>query len=288
MGWWGKAVGGALGLLMGGPLGAMVGATVGHGVDRGTERVAELFGPARIAVEGAQQHELFLETTFSTMGHLAKADGRVNETEIAFAESVMSRMELSRGLRRASILFFNRGKTAFFDLNGTLETFRLATHGQTPLRQLFLEIQLAAAYADGAPTPAERLILEQCRLALQISVTSFRRLERLIQVRYKMVDVKSGERAGGGQASGKRRGERSGAAQKPVQNTVSGAYAVLGIAPQASDDEVKRAYRKLMNRHHPDKLIARGMTEEAIQKASQRTHEIRRAFEIITRSRAPA
>ena len=283
MGWWGKAVGGALGLLMGGPLGAMVGATVGHGVDRGTERVMERFGPARIAAQGAQQQELFLETTFSVMGYLAKSDGRVNETEIAFAESVMSRMELSRALRRASILFFNRGKSPLFDLDGTLETFRLTSHSQVPLRQLFLEIQLAAAYADGAPTPAERLILEQCRLALQVSATRFRRLEHLIQTRYRVLAGQTGERAGN-----QRQGERQSPPQKTAPTTLSGAYAVLGIGPQASDAEVKRAYRRLMSRHHPDKLIAHGLSEEAIQKAAQRTHEIRRAFETIARSRAPA
>jgi DnaJ like chaperone protein len=288
MGWWGKAVGGALGLLVGGPLGAMVGATVGHGFDRGTERVMELFSPARIAAQGAQQQELFLEATFSVMGHLAKSDGRVNETEIAFAESVMSRMELSRALRRASILFFNRGKSPLFDLNGTLESFRVTSNNQVPLRQLFLEIQLAAAYADGAPTPAERLILDQCRLVLQVSATSFRRLERLIQVRYRVLEGQTGGKTGGDQAGSKRRGERQPPPQAPVYTTLSGAYAVLGITPQASNDEVKRAYRKLMNRHHPDKLIARGLSEDAIQKAAQRTHEIRRAFETITRSRAPA
>ena len=292
MGWWGKAVGGALGLLMGGPLGAMLGATVGHGVDRGTERVLELFSPARIAAQGAQQHEMFLETTFSVMGHLAKSDGRVNEMEIAFAESVMARMELSRGLRRASILFFNRGKSPLFDLGRTLETFRLSSTSQAPLRQLFLEIQLAAAYADGSPRPAERAILEQCRLALQVSAASFRRLERLIQFRYRVLEGQTGPQAGpqtgGDQAGGKRRDERQPPPRESAHATLSGAYAVLGIAPQASDDEVKRAYRKLMNRHHPDKLIARGLSEEAIQQAAQRTHEIRRAFETITRARAPA
>lgn len=288
MSWWGKAVGGALGLLMGGPLGAMVGATVGHGVDRGTERVMERFGPARISAQGARQQELFLETTFSVMGHLAKSDGRVNETEIAFAESVMSRMELSRALRRASILFFNRGKSPLFDLGGTLEAFRLTSHSQAPLRQLFLEIQLAAAYADGAPRPAERLILEQCRIALQVPATRFRRLEHLIQTRYRVMEGQAGERAGGDRAGSQGRGERQPPPQKPAPTTLSGAYAVLGIGPQASDAEVKRAYRRLMNRHHPDKLIAHGLSEEAIQKAAQRTHEIRRAFETITRSRVPA
>ena len=82
MGWWGKAVGGTLGLLVGGPLWAMVGAAVGHGVDRGAEQAADLFGPAR-AAQRARLQGVFLETTFTVLGHLAKSDGRVSENSWA-------------------------------------------------------------------------------------------------------------------------------------------------------------------------------------------------------------
>ena len=41
-----------------------------------------------------------------------------------------------------------------------------------------------------------------------------------------------------------------------------------------------------MNRHHPDKLASRGLPEEALKLASQKTQEIRRAYETVTRARA--
>ena len=277
MGWWGKAVGGTLGFLVGGPLGAMVGATMGHGADRGAAHFADLFTPARIA-ERARNQETFLETTFAVMGYQAKSDGRVSELEIAYAESVMTRMALNRSVRRKAIAFFNQGKADGFNLGATLVAFRQASPGQTQLHHLFIEIQLAAAYMAGPPTAVKRMILEQCRQGLQVSQTSFRRLEQVIQFQYSLLGGAAGWRAAGGRTNAP--------ARQPGQTSLAGAYTLLGITPQASDDEVKRAYRKLMNRHHPDKLMSRGVSEEVVKLASQKTHEIRRAYETVTAARA--
>ena len=278
MGWWGKAIGGTLGFLVGGPWGAAIGATVGHGVDRGAAQ-ADLFGPAN-AAERARLQEVFVETTFKVMGHLAKSDGRVDETEIAFAESVMTRMGLTDSGRRTAILFFNQGKSNTFAPAPAVADFRRASAGQTQLHQLFLEIQLAAVYVRGAPGPAEQRVLEQIRAGLQISLASFRRVERLIQIQYQILGSAGAWRSGGGT-----RGERPGAGPRPGVTPLAGAYAALGVRPQASDAEVKRAYRLLMNEHHPDKLMSRGAPAEALKMASQKTHEIRQAYETITRAR---
>ncbi|WP_020507297.1 co-chaperone DjlA [Lamprocystis purpurea] len=278
MGWWGKAVGGTLGLLVGGPWGALVGATLGHGLDRGAAQV-DLFGPVR-AADRARLQQVFLETTFKVMGHLAKSDGRVSETDIAFAESVMTRMGLDDSGRRAAIRLFQQGKSENFVLAPAVAEFRRLSAGQAQLHLLFLEIQLAAAYAGGAPAPAERLVLEQIRAGLQIPAAGFRRVERLIQIQAQILG------GGGAWRGGGARGERPGTNQQPAAGSLSGAYAVLGVTPKASDAEVKRAYRLLMNQHHPDKLVSRGAPAEALKMATQKTQEIRSAYETITRARA--
>ena len=63
------------------------------------------------------------------------------------------------------------------------------------------------------------------------------------------------------------------------------AYRVLGVEPDAPDKEVKTAYRRLMNQHHPDKLKARGMPESMIPVAEEKTQEIRAAYDTVKESR---
>ena len=70
------------------------------------------------------QHAFF-EATFSVMGHLAKADGRVSEEEIALAREVMSRMGLSEQARHEAIALFSKGKASDFALDEMLEKARV-------------------------------------------------------------------------------------------------------------------------------------------------------------------
>jgi len=63
---------------------------------------------------------------------------------------------------------------------------------------------------------------------------------------------------------------------------------VLGVTAQADDDEIKKAYRRLMNQHHPDKLVSKGLPEEMIRLATQKTQEIKAAYERIRQARGSA
>ena len=60
---------------------------------------------------------------------------------------------------------------------------------------------------------------------------------------------------------------------------------MLGVYGRASDRDVKTAYRRLMNQHHPDKLRARGMPDSMIPVAEEKTREIRSAYETIREER---
>ena len=59
------------------------------------------------------------------------------------------------------------------------------------------------------------------------------------------------------------------------------AYKILGVKPSADDAEIKTAYRRLMSRHHPDKLVAKGLPEEMMELATEKTREIQKAWERI-------
>jgi len=270
--WWGKVVGGALGFVLGGPLGALLGAVLGHNLDRGLASLeaGETLDPGdRERVQTA-----FFTATFSVAGHLAKVDGRVSPQEIGLAEAVMTRMDLSPDMRRAAIDLFNRGKAPGFDLDAVLEQFRQECRHRHSLMQMFLEIQLQAAYADGPPSPGEERLLRQICERLGIPEFLFRRLEQLVRLQHEFA---SGAAGAGREAP---RAPRTGGP------TLDQAYAVLGLKAGASDAEVKRAYRRLLSQHHPDKLVSKGLPEEMMKLATEKTHEIRQAYEIVTRARA--
>lgn len=258
MSWWGKLLGGTLGFIMGGPLGALLGASVGHSFDRGLDGMARGEIPA-----GAQQRVqlAFFTATFAVMGRVAKADGRVSPDEIAFARAVMAQMMLDEQQKKLAIELFTQGKQTDFDLQGVLEQFRRECHRRHTLMQMFLEIQLQAAYADGVLDEAERVLLLQVFELLGFSRHEFEHLESIV-------------RAGG------RRGGAAEAPHSPEED-----YRVLDVSPQASDAEVKRSYRRLMSQHHPDKLVAKGLPEEMIKLANEKTQQIRKAYERIKQQR---
>ena len=91
--------------------------------------------------------------------------------------------------------------------------------------------------------------------------------------------IQAERRFGGGAAGGRR------AAQQPSGPTLRDAYAILNISSGTGDAEVKKAYRRLLSQHHPDKLVSKGLPEEMMKMAAQKTHEIRKAYEKVKESR---
>lgn len=268
MSWWGKLAGGAFGFMLGGPLGALLGAVLGHNLDKGLGGLPHDEGLAPGERERVQT--AFFTATFSVMGCIAKADGQVSKDEIALAKAVMNEMDLDGEMRQAAINLFNQGKEDDFPLDDVLDQFRRECHRRNTLIQMFIEIQLQAAYADGRLDVAEeRLLLQICK-TLGIPEFVFRRLERMIQAEGRF----------GGRSAGGRR-----AAQPASGPTLQDAYAILNVSQDTSDAEVKKAYRRLLSQHHPDKLVSKGLPEEMMKMASQKTHEIRKAYEKVKESR---
>lgn len=229
--------------------------------------LAGVFGGDPGAVQKA-----FFETTFSVMGHVAKADGRVSETEIRMARAVMEKLRLSPERVEAAIRLFNDGKRPDFVLDASMQRFVRVCRHRRDLHRIFIEIQLQAALADGVIKDAERHVLERMASHLGIPAWELRQLEALILAAQRRT---YGGAGGSGNAG-------TGAARR---SSLEDAYAVLGVAADAADAEVKKAYRRLMSRHHPDKLAAKGLPEEMRQVAEEKTREIRAAYEQVRDAR---
>lgn len=274
MSWLGKFLGGAFGFMMGGPLGAILGASIGHQFDVGMIRIENG------SFEPGHQHRVqtaFFTATFSVMGHIAKVDGRVSEQEILFANRIMDQMAIRGETRTTAINLFNQGKQPNFPLDEALEQFHQECHRRRDLIQMFLEIQIQAALADGSIDDGEEQLLLHLCGQLRVSQFDFQRLKMRVQAQQRFYSRSQGSQQ-----------DNQWQNQRPHHGNYShlrDAYEILGLSPSASDDEVKKAYRRLMSQNHPDKLVAKGLPEEMMILAKEKTQKIAKAYETIQQAR---
>ena len=272
MSWLGKILGGALGFALGGPLGALIGVALGHNFDRSarsdrTEDWAGLdflddsdapdFADGSDSLDPRERTQTaFFTATFSVLGHLAKADGVVTRDEIRLASRVMDEMQIDGAHRQLAQRLFREGRSPDFPLDEVLDQLRRECRYSTHLITMFVEILVHAAYADGDLHAQERRLLERICVRLRLPAAELDRIETMV------------------------RAERHARAGKSSDTlSAADAYAILGVDETSSDTELKRAYRRMMNRHHPDKLVAKGLPEEMMKVATEKTREIKAAYE---------
>ncbi|PCH85642.1 MAG: co-chaperone DjlA [Piscirickettsiaceae bacterium] len=251
MRWTGKLLGGVFGYMTFGTLGALLGIYIGHKFDTGMAQ--NPFDPER----QQRTKKVFFKSTFAIMGHLAKADGQVSQEEIQMAQRVMAQMELSPEMQKEAIAEFNRGKAEGFDLDAELGEFKQACQRHKNLVRMFIEVQLQAAYADGTLDDSEdRMLMHICG-RLGIPQFAYEQLKRML-------------------GASQRRGTHQQSKTTPEE-----AYAILGVEGSATDAEVKKAYRRLLSQHHPDKLVSKGLPDEMMKIAKEKTQQITEAYDTI-------
>jgi DnaJ like chaperone protein len=275
MNWGGKVIGGTLGMLVLGPIGAVIGAIIGHLFDIGQISGA-MFGGGP---DPRLVNQLFFPTTFRVMGHIAKADGRITEQEIASARAVMHALHLQPEQIQAAIGYFNEGKQPEFNLDAALARLRSSIARNPDLTQFFVEIQLQASLAGNGLSELPRARLQRVALLLGLSATDFARLESLL--RFRQGAGMSGRAGGGNDGAG---AAGMGAAAASTER-IAQAYSLLEATPHMSDEAVVKAYRRQMSKHHPDKLRANGLPQSMLERAKERTQQIQSAYELIRERR---
>jgi len=267
MNWSGKILGMMIGFFLGGPIGLVIGLFLGHLIDRGLLR--KLFSSVGYSrTNQSRVQGVFFNTTFMMMGYVAKSDGRVSENEIHAARNVMNNMGLNDSMKREAIRLFTEGKQAYFDPDAAIGQLKQVCLLQPNLLRMFIEIQIQMAYADGrAISDRKREVLQRMCQQLGVAGINFSQFEQ----RYR--------------AEQEYQHYRHSARENP-RNHLDDAYKLLGITATASDAEVKKAYRRLMSQHHPDKLIAKGLPPEMIKIATQKTQQIKSAYEQVRKARA--
>jgi DnaJ like chaperone protein len=229
--------------------GAALGALLGHQFDQG-------LGDATPGSRPRAQKDFFA-ATFEVMGHIAKVDGRVSEEEIQVARRIMHAMHLDPEQVRLAIAHFTTGKRADFSLQQRLSDLAAGIGHRRELARAFIEIQLQAAIGTGEIAEIKRDVLWQIARRFGIDRVELAQIESMLRAR--------------------QRG--SSAATRELD--LDAAYRMLGIEPEATDTEIKTAYRRMMNTHHPDKLVSKGLPESMRAAAEEKTQQILAAYERI-------
>lgn len=258
----GKIIGAIIGYMAGGLFGALFGLLIGHWIDRGLQRARGFAIPG--ATDPHVIQEIFFKTTFEVMGHMAKADGRVTESEIAMARQVMQQMQLNEAQQARARESFGVGKEPDYDLEKALDQLKYVIFRRRNLISMFLEVQIATALADGKIDEAEKEVLTKIGLRMGLSAFEITRILAMVEAQQHYAGRGAAQDAG---------------------PSLDDAYAILGVEKTASDGDVKKSYRRLMSQHHPDKLVAKGLPEEMMVLAKEKTQEIQKAYDQIMKSR---
>lgn len=273
MAWKGKFFGALIGFLITRNVwGAVLGAVIGHMFDEsaGFRYANSAYATAAAQADAAgaptaSVSEVFFRTTFELMGHVAKSDGRVSEAEIGAARRLMAELRLGPAEINAAIACFRSGKSAAYNADWSVEQLRAACAMRHDLLRAFMELQLRAALAGNGMSLPARTILTRVAERLGMSGLEFAHMEAALRAR---------QQGGWGPRD-----------RQPSEKPLAGCYAELEVGSQVSDQEVTKAYRRQMSRHHPDKLVANGLPESMAQVAKEKTQRIQEAYELIRAAR---
>lgn len=246
--WPGTVVGAVAGYAVASIPGAMLGLLLGQALDRQlklrswSELIERLKGKTALRDE---------ELLFVLLGRLAKCNGQVLPVHIQQARLEMRALNLSDAGQRRAIAAFNRGKAGGDQLRGPLLRLNLqANAAEGVLRACWRMV-----WAAGGASVAERELVVSWGKWLG---WPSRRVLALAQ-EYQPQPT-------------------------PVANS-GGAYQqamrLLGVSATTEPDQIKRAYRRLLSRHHPDKLGGSGATAAQIREATDRTRELQSAYTLI-------
>ncbi len=195
---------------------------------------------------------------FYCLGYLAKADGRVTEGDIRYAENLMKGLNLSAGARRKAIRQFQQGRDSAQLSALRLAAFRLSRPWRLRTALLIGLCLCHGAQLKGPPGKPRRYRCEDVfdRLGLPLAV-----MDQTFRLYRSEVWVDE---------------------PAPKPETLQDAYHILGVSSRDSFVVMKRTYRRKISRYHPDKLSNDlSLAEQA--RARDQLLRLQQAWEVIKR-----
>lgn len=250
--WPSTVIGAGAGFAIASIPGALLGALLGQAMDRRLQLHSWAHVRERLGGRPVLRDD---EVLFVLLGRLAKSNGRVVDGHIQQARQEMQRLEMSEPARRRAIAAFNRGKSGKDRLGVYLRRLRQQPHAAEGM----LRACLRMAWADGRAGRHERELLLDWGQQLGWSAPKVQALA----LEYEP------QRAG------------LSSANLGYQD----ALRMLGVEAHAEPGQIKQAYRRLVSRHHPDKLVGSGASPSQVREATERTRELHQAYAIIRQRR---
>lgn len=308
----GKILGTIFGAMVGKLPGAAVGFFIGWYFDNAIQK--DFSGGMNFSQFFSDKNELtssaiFFHTLFGCLGHIAKADGTVTKSEIDIANRLMDDMKLTGAVRKEAQNAFREGKDRHYPLTDQLKDLIKDVQNRPDVLNVFLEILIEATFADGELSIKEMDLLTVIAGQLGVSAkqlnTKIKQCEAEMRFRQRKQAFEQAKAEAQRQAKAQRDAFRQHAQERaqrayeqsqrqsyqapPQYNDkqrLADAYQILDVAPSADERSLKKAYKRAMNAHHPDKLVGKGLPEAAIEKAKAKAQDIQAAYELIKKERA--
>lgn len=260
--------------------------------------------------------ELFFRTVFTLLGYVAKRDGPINKTEVKRTEVFMEKMDLDARYKREAIRLFKLGADSQFIADGAINEFKGLAKKSPNLTQILLVYLVNLARVDGALAAGEMDAIQKIAFGLGYSSITFKHLLKMIAsqnsfgeaIRNQTKSSANSKTSTSNRAASNNKssaqftyaGERH-SEKKPLDDrdnceektkdfqnesvSLDAAYEVLGISGNASDVEVKKAYRTMASQFHPDKLMGQGLPSYMISSITECFKTIQAAYDYIKKSR---
>lgn len=198
------------------------------------------------------------------MAKVAKADGQVCELEAEILKhtftDISSHFENNDEIRENLKILYTKEKESFDNTMVVCEKLYSLTKFDYAKRVKIMEYLLNLAFIDKSFSNAERMITEDIANALKIKKNDFENLVSNFQSFYE-------------------------SAAKNQQLSLENAYEVLELNENVEDKELKKAYRSMVKKHHPDIIAGQGASQSIIDEATKKLQEINEAYELIKKHR---
>ncbi len=251
--WWpGTLIGAGAGFAIASIPGALLGALLGQALDRRLQLHSWAQLRERLGGRPALRND---ELLFVLLGRLAKSNGRVADGHIQQARHEMRALDMTASAQRRAIAAFNRGKSGSDRVRGYLRVLKAQPHAAEGV----LRACWRMVWADGKADDAERDLIDQWGKWLGWTPQQLKALAADFTPE-----------------------------RKPLVNRAASyqdAMRLLGVTATTEPSVIKRAYRRLLSRHHPDKIAGSGATPAQVREATERTRELHNAYALIRERR---